>query len=215
MKIVVFGATGRTGKYLVQQAVDQAYEVTAFARNPQSLPKHLGLRVVSGDVLAYDAVKKAIDGQDAVLCVLGPNSRKAGTMQSQGTLHIVRAMKETHVSRLIVQTSVEVGDSRGQGGILFGRFIRPLFLREIFEDKELQEKVTRESNLQWTLVRPTGLTDERALGLNQVRVSIDGEKVPLRIARADVACFILEELRSSRYLYRAPTIGTHRGLLGF
>lgn len=72
MKLLVFGATGGTGSRLVEQALQQGHEVTAFARDPAKIHvKHDNLRVVTGDVLDRDSVNAAVKGQDGVLSALG------------------------------------------------------------------------------------------------------------------------------------------------
>jgi len=102
MKLVVFGASGKTGILLVYQALEKGHEVTAFARKPESVTiRHDRLRVLQGDILQYYQVRAAVEGCDAVLSTLGVYSRKPTTVLSEGTSNITRAMKECGVKRLI------------------------------------------------------------------------------------------------------------------
>jgi uncharacterized protein YbjT (DUF2867 family) len=217
MKVVVFGATGPTGRALVARALEQGHDVTAFARNPGALDvRNEKLRPFTGDVLQPATVDSALKGQEAVLCAIGPR-RRAGTGEtpvnvvSVATRHILESMQKHGVKRLISLSSVGVGDSRGklQAGPLMGFFqekiLIPLMLKREFQDKELQETLVRESGIDWVLVRPTSLTDGAARG--QVRVAMGGERVPGRIARADVAAFMVDQLTSDEYLHKAPVIG--------
>jgi uncharacterized protein YbjT (DUF2867 family) len=217
MKVVVFGATGPTGRQLVVRALEQGHEVTAFVRNPGALDvRNEKLRPFTGDVLQPATVDSAIKGQQGVLCAIGPR-RRSGTGEtppnvvSVATRHILESMKKYGVKRLVSMSSVGVGDSRGklQAGAILGFFqekiLIPLILKREFQDKELQETLVRESDVDWVLVRPTSLNDGPARG--QVKVAMGGERVPGRIARADVAAFMVDQLTSDEYLHKAPVIG--------
>lgn len=217
MKVVVFGATGPTGRALVARALEEGHEVTAFARNPAALDvEHESLHAFTGDVLQPATVDSAVKGQDAVLCAVGPR-RRAGhgetpaNVVSVATRHILESMHKFGVKRLISMSSVGVGDSRGKGqagpvrSFLFEKVVVPLVLKREFQDKELQETLVRESDVDWVLVRPTALTDGPARG--HVRVSLDGGRVPGTISRADVAAFMVDQLKSDTYVHKAPVIG--------
>jgi putative NADH-flavin reductase len=217
MKVVVFGATGPTGRELVGRALEEGHDVTAFARNPSALRiEHDCLETFTGDVLQPATVESAVKGHDAVLFAIGPR-RRAGTGEtpvnvvSVATRHVLEAMEKRGVKRLVSLSSVGVGDSRGklQAGPFFGvlqeMILVPLFLRREFKDKELQETLVRESSVEWILVRPTSLTDAEPRG--EFRITTDGGRVPGRIARADVAAFMVAQLTSDDYLRKAPVIG--------
>ncbi len=218
VKVLIFGATGPTGRSLVACALDKGHDVTAFARNPAGLAmdEEEGFHIFTGDVLQPKTVDRAMVGQQAVLCALGPRAR-TGTGEtptnvvSVGTRHILEAMERAGTKRLIALSSVGVGDSRGkrQAGAMRGFFqesiLVPLFLKREFRDKELQEELVRESAVEWIIVRPTSLTSKPARG--QFRVAMKGETVPGSIAHADVAAFMVEQLTSNEYLGKAPVIG--------
>jgi uncharacterized protein YbjT (DUF2867 family) len=211
MKVIIFGATGPTGRELVKRALDKGHDVTAFARNPKGLgmEEEEGFRIVPGDVLQPKTVDRAMKGQQAVLCAIGPRAH-TGTGEtpynvvSVATRHIVEAMEATGTKRLVTLSSVGVGDSRGQAGFL-KRMIIALFSKAHFKDKELQEEIVRESSLEWVIVRPTSLVNRPARG--KFQVTTKGEGVPGRIARADVAAFMVDQLTSNDHLHQAPVIG--------
>ena len=141
MKLLVFGATGGTGREIVAQALDQGHVVTAFVRNPAALTtKHERLKLAQGDVLEYPSVEAAVPGQDAVLSALGVRKLRKNTILSDGTKNLIRAMEQHGVKRFVCESSLGVGDSQGQLGWVFNLFIIPLFLRNIFRDKEVQEQ---------------------------------------------------------------------------
>jgi len=218
MKVIIFGATGPTGRELVARALEKGHDVTAFARNPKGLgmEEEEGFRIVTGDALQPKTVDRAMKGQQAVLCAIGPRAH-TGTGEtpsnvcSVATRHIIEAMEHTGTKRLVTLSSVGVGDSRGkrQAGMFFGllqeAFIVPLFLKAQFKDKELQEEYVRDSSVDWVIVRPTSLVDRPATG--KFQVAKNGETVPGRISRADVAAFMVDQLTSNEHLKQAPVIG--------
>ncbi len=204
MKVVVFGATGRTGKLLVAEALARGHHATAFARNPQSLDlKHPNLVVVQGDVLDARSVSRAMAGQDAVLCALGTLARKPGTAVSEGTRNITKAMRDFGVRRLVCLSAAGVlGDD---AGFLFGRIVLPLLLRRVFAEKRLQLSVIQESGLDWVLVRPLMLTDGPRTG--QYRVTLDCPS-GRRVSRADVAEFMVKQIEDDGYVRKMPCISS-------
>ena len=207
MKVLIFGATGATGQCLMKQALELGHEVTAFARNPSAIASsdHDRLSVVRGDVLEPDSVNTAMVGQDAVLCALGVKSFSATTVLSTGTKNIVAAMEKSGTRRIVCESSLGVGDSKNQTGFIFGKIIVPLVFKNLFEDKDRQESELRQSNLNWVIVRPARLTDDPQKG--EYRVVTDNSKVGIKISRADVAAFMLEQLTNDQYLKKTVAIG--------
>src|SRR5580698_4760836 len=120
MKILVLGSTGKTGLELLEQGLEDGHEVTAFARRPEAVAlKHAKLRVLKGDILDRASVTAAVEGQDAVLSALGVRQLGANTVLSDGTRNVIQAMQQSGVRRLIVESSLGVGDSAGQLGPLY------------------------------------------------------------------------------------------------
>ncbi|MDC0711154.1 NAD(P)H-binding protein [Stigmatella sp. ncwal1] len=205
LPVLIFGAAGRTGRILVDQAVGLGHRVTAFARDLKNLPApHARLRLMQGSVEDADAVAAAMKDQTVVLCALGPTGRKDREAIAQGTQNIVTAMREHHVRRLIYMPFHEQGNGWGPSA-LFEKLMGTLRARKTPEGWQHRVAVIRESPLEWVIVRPTRLTDGPAG--KQYQVSIDQSKVPLRISRADVADFMLEQLRSPRFVRKSPVIG--------
>lgn len=210
MNIVVFGAAGGIGKNVVTQALARGWNVTAFVRRPEALGvTHPALTVVKGDVHDAAAVSAAIEGKDAVISSLGAPDRKS-KVRSVGTENIVAAMKRHGVRRVIAVSAIGVGDSREQArrsSFFFGRIILPLFLSEPFADMDRMEGVLRQSSLDWTVVRPTGLHDAQSrAGGGEIRATVDGSVVGSRIPRAGVAAFMIDELVSVAHLHAMPSI---------
>ena len=204
MKIAIFGASGRTGILTVYQALNKGHLVTAFARKPSSVTiQHKNLRVIQGDILEYEKVKQAVEGQDVIISALGVESRKPTTVLSEGTRNILRAMEECKVSRFICMSSA--GILGNDAGILFGKIIMPLFLKQVFIDKVRQMKIIQEANLDWVIVRPTSLTDAPKTGKYKITL---GPPVSRRIPRADVADFMLKLMTDKQYDHQMPAIAS-------
>lgn len=128
------------------------------------------------------------------------------TMLSQGTNNIVRAMEHTGVRRFICESSLGIGDSKGQLGPLYNFLIIPLLLRHVFADKETQEKIIKASSLQWTIVRPAALTNGPLTGKYRSDFGPKDNSIRRKISRADVAAFMLGELNSEENLRKTPGI---------
>lgn len=199
-KIVIFGATGGTGQELVKQALDKGYKVTAFVRNPDKLKlSNQDLTILKGDVLNFNDVCNAVEGQDIVVCSLGMPASDKSTLRTDGTANIVAAMKEKGVDRLICQTSLGFGDSKEVLPWHMKYLIVPFILKNAFKDHESQETVIENSNLEWTIVRPGNMTNGQKTG-NYKHGFAPNEKIKLKVSRADVAHFMLNQINKVQYL---------------
>jgi len=208
-KILVLGATGGTGQQVVSQALQQGHDVTVLVRTRQRLTiSHDRLRVLAGSVTDDShALAGAVRDQDAVISTLGVGrSFKSGGLITQSMPRIVRAMEDQGIRRLIFTSAFGVGDTRRDVPLLPRIFIR-LLLQDIYRDKELGEATLRASGLDWTLVYPAGLVDAPATGHYRA-----GERLPLsgfpRIARADVADFLLTQVDDTTYVRKGVLISS-------
>jgi putative NADH-flavin reductase len=210
MKLIIFGASGGTGKQVVQQALEQGHSVTAFVRNPKKITlTNPNLQVVKGDVLDAADLRKYIAGHDAVICCLGAPANKAYTLRSEGTKNIVNAMKDAGVARFICQTSLGFGDSKiilRNTPFVFKKIIVPFFLATTFAEHEIQEKIIKASGLDYTIVRPGSLTNAAFTGQYQTGFTYTDTSIKVKIARADVAHCLLRQLTDSRYHYATTGI---------
>ena len=205
MKITVFGATGTVGRRIVDRALLQGHDVTAFARNAASVAlSHPRLSVIEGDVLIASDVLCAVAGQDAVIVALGAG--RNGTVRSVGTQNVVNAMKRQGVTRLIVQSTLGAGDSRPALNFFWKRIMFGLLLRPAYADHQRQEEIVASSGLDWTLVRPSAFTDGPATNRYQHGFAPTLKGLALKISRADVASFILKQLTDQTYLRRAASL---------
>ncbi len=208
MKLIIFGATGGTGKQLVEQALEQGHLVTAFVRDPSKLGiMHSNLTIAKGDIMNPSSITSAMQGQEVVLCAIGAPANKTGTIRSDGTKNIIHAMKATGVKRLICQTSLGYGDSKkllDQTPFIFKYIIVPFFLRKGFADHALQEEYIKQSQLDWIIARPGNLTDDAHTGTYQHGFPATAKNLQVKISRADVADFMLKQLTQNTYLRKTP-----------
>lgn len=207
-RVLIVGAAGGTGRQLVAQALERGMMVTALVRDPSRLTiTHPQLTVVRGDVLDGGSVEAAMRGQDAVLSALGhkryfPPNR----ILSDGTRNILRAMEAHGVSRFVCETSLGVGDSAGRLGVYYTFFTIPVILPFYYWDKTRQERVIASSPVEWVIVRPGLLNNGAKRGRYRHGRGVGSFLWTVRISRADVADFMLNQLESDTYLRAAPGV---------
>jgi putative NADH-flavin reductase len=201
-RVLIVGATGGTGRQLLAQALERGYVVTALVRDPGTLSvEHPCLKVVRGDVLDYSTVEKAVRGQDAVISALGHKRFFLPTrILSEGTRSVLRAMETHGVRRFVCETSLGIGNSVGRMGLYYSLFVIPALLPLYFWDKTRQEQLIAASKLEWVIVRPAVLTNADSRGAYRYGRKIGSFLWTARIARADVADFMLKQLEDDSYV---------------
>lgn len=203
MNIVIFGATGGTGRHLVDQALAAGHHVTALVRIPATLPvTHERLCVVPGDVRDPDAVAATIGGQDAVVSALGPNQRGPVSLCGDGIANILAAMASHGVRRLVALSAYGVADSRLRNLYVFAVWA---MRKEKMVDKERMEALIRHSDVDWTIVRPPALADGPHTGRYHLGTDLQ-MKITSRISRADLADGMLRQIVDATYVRQAPAI---------
>lgn len=207
MKLILFGATGSTGRCLLEQALAGGHSVVAMVRTPVKLQlEHPNLQVLRGDVLKQQAVEAAITpGADAVLSTLGVRKLFLPTrVLSEGMRNIVAAMQKAGVRRLIVESSYGVGE---RGVTLGWELAAATVLRGIYQDKEREDDIIRQSGLDWTVVRPPRLTNGARTGHYHAGLDL---KLPFsaKIARHDVADFMLRQITDTTYLRKFVVVAS-------
>ncbi|PSN33680.1 Flavin reductase (NADPH) [Blattella germanica] len=183
-KIVIFGSTGGVGLHATEIAVKKGFQVTVLVRNTSRLPEHLqaSVKVIVGDVLDESAVNKAVEGQDAVVVILGTGyDLSSTTVMSNGMKNIVSAMKANGLEHVSVCLSAFLfyDDSKV-----------PERFRELNADHQRMLDVIKESGLKWVAVLPPHFTDNTSS-----KYSISHGSSPGRaIAKCDLASFLLDSL---------------------
>ena len=207
MRLLVFGATGATGRQLVSQALEQDHEVTAFVRRPEALVPRQGLRVVRGDTRDRASVEAAVAGHDAALSALGIGmSLMPGTLIADSMRNIVPALERAGVRRFVLMSAFGVGATRNDAPPLL-RLMYGTLLAGIFADKRDGEDIVRASALEWTIVYPVVLTGGPLTARYRASERLELSGLPT-IARADVAHFMLAEAAERRYVRKGVVIAT-------
>jgi len=205
MKVLVLGATGETGRLIVRDALAKGHSVVALVRTKAraDLP---GAELIEGDARDEAILVRALDGCDAVISALGTGiGFRMVDLLTVATRALIATMTRTGVHRLICISALGVGDSRGHGGFIFDRLFQPLLLGPAYKDKDRQEAAIRASSLDWLVVRPAMLTNDAPRG--RVRASADLAGINGgKIARADVAQFVVEQLTNDTWLRQTPVI---------
>jgi putative NADH-flavin reductase len=220
MRLVIFGSTGGTGRRLVERAIAEGHEVTAFVRNPSRMTaRHQRLKFVVGDAFDPGHVREAVAANEAVISVLGSRQpsnplrlRSPGDPNgpaSAGSGNIIAAMKEHGLRRFVCQTAWGVGKSKqdpGFAGAFFMKVLVPPLLRDEYADKEAQERIVRGSELEWVIVRPMILTNGPWTNDYRAGEDLKPGRRPY-ISRADVADFLMRQLTDDAFVRRTPAIG--------
>lgn len=211
MHILVIGASQGIGLETVKALLADGHAVRALARsanriaiNDQQLEKR------DGDALDPGDISRALDGIDAVVQSLGVamslNAVMSGTtLFSRATRILVDAMRQKGPKRLICVTGMGAGDSRGRIGFPYDGLMFPIFLKRIYDDKDVQERMVKDSGLDWTIARPGVLISTPVAGSYRALTNPSDWKMQ-KIARADVARFIADEIRDGKFIGKTPLI---------
>jgi putative NADH-flavin reductase len=202
MKIVILGASQGTGLHAVRLALEQNYHVTALSRNIDSLQVLKAnvqnadrLEIVKGDVLALETFESMLSGGDAVISCIGVANNKPTQLYSRGILNILNAMSKYQIPRLICVSGlgVEVTPGMSLPLKLATKFIVQPLLRNNFSDMLRMEAVVKDSDVNWTIVRPPRLTNGKLTGKYRVAVK-SYIRNPFIIGRCDLAHFIIKTI---------------------
>jgi len=208
MKLVIFGATGKTGKILVNQALNNGHYVIAYVRRENNdLQTHKNLKIIVGGLEDNNKLLEALTGADACISALGGNSiTKHSTEFIAGFNKIVSLTQQVGIKRFIYLSSIGVGESRYYMGAIIRFLIVDLMLRVPLADHNINEKVLTQSNLKWTIIRPGSLTDGEIT--NNLKHSSDKIKLKgnPKISRANVAAFMLQTLEHNLYLNKGVSL---------
>lgn len=208
MKIVIFGATGGTGKQLVEQALAAGHHVVAYARNPSKLNiNHEQLKVIQGELADESLIESAVTGADAVISVLGLRGGSKNKPITQGIQNIITAMKKQNVRRLVITSTLSAKDPNDPLNFKTKTLVNlvKLTMHDAYEDIVSTAETVRNSELDWTIVRLTMLNNNPKSG--KVKAGYVGKgEVGTWISRADVADFLLKQVEDTEYLRQAPAI---------
>ena len=201
MRVLVFGATGKTGEQAWKLLLEAGHDVTVFGRSVGQRYADEPVARVQGDVLDADAVSNAIERQDAVLVCLGPTSTKDQTTLSQGAANIASAMQAHGIRRVVFISAAGVGESWKQIP-WYSKLLFRTVLKKILAEHAREEEIFAASSLDWTAVRAAVLTDRPRTG----RIKASNTGPSKTIPRADLAAFLVAELVSQDHLNQAISV---------
>jgi putative NADH-flavin reductase len=204
MRLAIFGGTGGTGLELTRQALEHGHNVRVLVRNPNRMPLvNPNMRLVLGNVLDQESVTKTLLGTDAVLSCLGQrNLWKNTRVVSDGTRMLMAVMRQHGVRRLVVESAFGAGESLVYANLI-ARLVFATLLRAPYDDKNLMEPEVKSSGLEWTILRPTRLTDGPLTGRYTVSA---GRPAASSVSRADVAAAMLRAVEERMWVGEAPTV---------
>ena len=210
-RVLVLGANGPSGRQTVRQALDRGLAVTALTRHPESFPiEHEHLEVVGGDATDRAVMDAAIAGCDAVISVIGTAyTWKPVSVYSASARPLIEAMRRHDLRRVIVVTSMgaPAASEIHEGGLLktgLLRLLRSTFTRTLYDDMVRMEGIVAASGLDWTIVRPPGLTHDSGSGYAVADTRIDAPAM----ARADLAAMLLDQVTDERWIGRTAAVAT-------
>jgi putative NADH-flavin reductase len=213
MKILILGITGRTGSLAAEEAIKRGHKVVGIARD-KSRVKVAGAEIVEGTPYDYETVKKAIDGCDSVISMLNifPASQALfGKIKSPldsmsvSIRNCVKLMNEKGIKRIVVMTANGVGDSFSDLPGFFKFMLKVTNIKYAYADHAVQEKVLEDSSLDWTVVRPVGLTDKNG-NLTILNSLSEGVKINSMVSRNAVAHFMLDCIEKGQFIKQKPAV---------
>ena len=203
MKVLVLGATGKTGKLVVDRALALGHIVTVLVRDAGKV-ENKKVRVVTGDATKAEDVANAVEGQEAVIeSIGGTTPYKATDLETKSIKNVVDAMKSRKIKRLVVVSMMGLGQSRAQAPWWYKYLLMTTFLNGSTKDKRNKEAVVKASGLDYIIARPPILKDGPATG----KVIVLGSgKIGHAITRADLANFLVDQLKSDDHIRTAVTV---------
>lgn len=207
---MIFGATGDTGKLLVEQALAAGYEVVAYVRNPAKLTvtdNHL--TVIQGELSDATSIETAVKGADAVLSTLGPRGGSKNKPLTAGMQNIIAAMKNQGVRRFIITSTLSAKDPKDKLTFRTRSMVNLVktTMHDAYEDIVNVAETVRSSGLDWTIVRLTLLNNKPISG--KVKAGyVDKGEIGTQTSRADIADFMLKQIIDTKYLQEAPAISS-------
>lgn len=206
MNLLIVGANGKTGCALVQLACELGHVVTAVVHHKPTQSMQCA-RILHGDARDPQLLESAIVGQHAIIDTIGTRRPfLKTTLETDAARQLIDAMCRHGIRRIVAVSSIGVGNSIANVPGLY-RALMPIFFRGAIPDKEGMEAQLRQSDLDWTIVRPAGLTDGPETNSTQIIAPASRRRVR-RIARADVAAFILNHLTDANLYQKTVGIAT-------
>lgn len=206
--LALFGATGKTGRHFLADALDEGYQIQALVRDPAAITQQTpNLHLIEGDALNRDDVRQTLNGANAVVSLLGQAKGADQWLQTKAIQHITSAMNQEGISRIISLTHLGVeSPSEDEPGFVDKamRFSMRLLIPKVYQDGISHAEHLRATDLNWTIVRAPILTDEAKRGY--YRIGSIGVNASQKIGRADLATFLLTLFTDEAYHQQLPVV---------
>ncbi|UOG74559.1 SDR family oxidoreductase [Hymenobacter tibetensis] len=213
-RILLYGATGRTGRLIAEYALQQGYAVTVLVRNLDKLAiTSPHLTVIQGSPTNLADVRRAMPGCDAVLSALSALSESESFLRKRivppHTLattmrHTIQVMEEQGLQRIVTLSSIGAGDSRPYAPWYMRLIIRLTNFKLVFADHNQQETLLRQSTLEWVIARPVALNNNAPR--QELVVRYEQTPSPFALSRQQLAKFMVDALASNAFLHKAPLL---------
>ena len=204
--IGLFGATGKTGRLVLERALEAGHQVRALVRDPAKLPITSDRLVVTGEVLDAESVDQTVRGTEVVLSLFGQVRGSPKTLQTDGTRLIVESMLRHNVKRLVTLSGGALRDEHDRPKVADGViiFLLKVMAGHVLADAEGHLAILQASGLDWTVVRAPRIFDAPRTG--SYRVGWVGVGTSTRISHADLADFILTQINDRTYDRQMPFV---------
>lgn len=213
-KILILGATGRTGRIALQQALNSGYNVTALVRNPEKLNiESKNLKIVKGSPANIQDLSEAIDGCSAVISFLSALPEKdmitfkkinRPQLLERSIANTIKVMQLIGVERIMILSSIGTGNSYQYLPWFMKQAMKLTNMNIVFDDHDAQEKSVQNSDLDWTIVRSVGLSDNQEI--KSIVVDYDRKPDNFKISRKQIAQFFIENIFSEKYINKTVMI---------
>lgn len=212
-KLLIAGANGGIGRQCVEIALQAGHQVTAILRNPAKLDlRHPNLELIKGDVMHPETFEDHLENKDAIISAIGVSggfgADKPTTLYSRGNANLLQAMHKKGVKRafFISASAIEISPVLPFYVRLAEKYIVQKLLKHMYADIRIMEELIKESNADWTIIRPPQLSDKPVTG--KYRVAINAFlKNCLKISRADVAHYIINNIGNKATFHAVIEIG--------
>lgn len=213
-RILILGATGRTGKHAIKFALEKGYQVVALVRNPAKIYlRSNALAIITGSPIDIDDVRKAMEDCDAVLSLLSPLTRgEAISFRKINPPHflektittVLQVISEYQAKRILILSAIGAGNSFIYAPWYVKLLIRMTNFKIIFDDHNVQEFLIQESTTNWTIARPVGLNENETLG--KLHITYDRKLRPFQMSRKLLAKFFIDNIYTEKYNQKMPML---------
>ncbi|UPZ16566.1 NAD(P)-dependent oxidoreductase [Flavobacterium humidisoli] len=204
-KVAVLGGGGRTGKYLVNQLLENGFSVKLLLRNPDDFTiQNSKIEIIKGDAINEESINLLLKDCQAVLSTIGQRPGEP-MVASQATKNVLNAMKHNDVKRYVLLAGLNIDtpfDKKGSKTIMATDWMKTNF-PEIQKDRQLTYDILLDSEIDWTQVRvPLIVFSDDS---SEISVNLEdclGEK----ISALDISKFMVKEMIESGYIRQSPFI---------